>query len=87
MHLKLSFAKQAINAPRKLYSREAKRNLSKLIENERPDIAHIHLYKGGLTASILPVLKRNHIPTVITLHDFSLLCPRNIFLNGNDEYL
>jgi glycosyltransferase involved in cell wall biosynthesis len=83
--LKLSFARQAINTPRKLYSREAKRNLNKLIEVERPDIAHIHLYKGGLTASILPVLKRNHIPTVITLHDFSLLCPRNIFLNGTDD--
>jgi glycosyltransferase involved in cell wall biosynthesis len=83
--LKLGFIKQTINTPRKLYSQEAKRNLNKLIENERPDIAHIHLYKGGLTASILPVLKRNHIPTVITLHDFSLLCPRNIFLDGNDN--
>jgi len=83
--LKLSFTRQTINTPRKLYSGEAKRNLNKLIENERPDVAHIHLYKGGLTASILPVLKRNHIPTVITLHDFSLLCPRNIFLNGTDD--
>lgn len=83
--LKLSFVKQTINAPRKLYSLEAKRNLNKLIITERPDIAHIHLYKGGLTASILPVLRRNHIPTVITLHDFSLICPRNLFLNGNDD--
>ena len=83
--LKLNFAQQLLNTPRKLYSFEAKRNLSRLIKIIRPDIAHIHLYKGGLTASILPVLKRNQIPTILTLHDFSLLCPRNIFLDGNDN--
>jgi len=83
--LKLSFKEQLVNTPRKLYSFEAKRKLDKLIHITKPDIAHIHLYKGGLTASILPVLRKNKIPMVITLHDYSLLCPRNIMLDGNDE--
>lgn len=83
--LKISFIQQIVNTPRKLYSLKAKRNLNKLIRNLRPDVAHIHLYKGGLTVSILPVLKKNKIPTVITLHDFSLLCPRNLFLDGNNN--
>lgn len=80
--LKIGFIKQIISTPRKLYSFKAKRNLDRLIKDTKPDIAHIHLYKGSLTASILPVLKKNKIPTIITLHDFSLLCPRNLFLDG-----
>jgi glycosyltransferase involved in cell wall biosynthesis len=68
-----------------LYSFEAKRNLEKLILEAKPDVAHIHLYKGGLTASILPVLKKYKIPVVITLHDYSLLCPRNIMIDGDGK--
>jgi len=80
--LKIGFIKQILSTPRRLYSLMAKRNLERLIKDTKPDLAHIHLYKGSLTASILPVLKKNKIPTVITLHDFSLLCPRNLFLDG-----
>jgi len=83
--LKLNFKDQLLNTPRKLYSFEAKRNLEKLVLETKPDVAHIHLYKGGLTASILPVLKKYKIPVVITLHDYSLLCPRNIMIDGGGK--
>jgi glycosyltransferase involved in cell wall biosynthesis len=81
--LELSFTRQLLSTPRKLYSFKAKRNIEKLICDTKPEIAHIHLYKGGLTASILPVLRRNQIPVIITLHDYSLLCPRNILIDGD----
>ena len=81
--LKLNFVEQLVYMPRKLYSREASKNIARIIDKFRPDLAHIHLYKGGLTAAILPVLKRKKIPVVITLHDYSLLCPRNIMIDGN----
>lgn len=71
--------------PRKLYSSEAKGKLIKLLNTFKPDIAHIHLYKGGLTASILPVLRKHKIPTVISLHDYSLICPHNILVDGDDN--
>jgi len=83
--LKLNFVEQLAYMPRKLYSRESGRSLKKLIEHFRPDLAHIHLYKGGLTASILPVLRKSQIPVVITLHDYSLLCPRNIMIDGDGK--
>jgi glycosyltransferase involved in cell wall biosynthesis len=83
--LNLTFIRQLLNTPRKLFSLEAKRNLEKLLIIAKPGIAHVHLYKGGLTASILPVLRKYRIPTLITLHDFSLLCPRNIFLDGDSN--
>lgn len=81
--LELGFTKQLLSTPRKLYAFEAKRNLGKLIRDTKPDIAHIHLYKLGLTASILPVLRKNRIPVIITLHDYGLLCPRNIMIDGD----
>ncbi len=56
-----------------------------MIEKTQPDVAHIHLYKGVLTASILAVLKKYHIPTAITIHDYSMLCPRNILFNADNQ--
>lgn len=81
--LKLNFIEQLVFMPRKLYSWQSGRNLKQVINQFKPDLAHIHLYKGGLTAAILPVLRKRRIPTVITLHDYSLLCPRNIMIDGN----
>jgi glycosyltransferase involved in cell wall biosynthesis len=83
--LKLNFVEQLLYMPRKLYSWESHRNLKKVINHFKPDLAHIHLYKGGLTASILPVLRRKKIPVIITLHDYSLLCPRNIMIDGDGK--
>ena len=83
--LKYTIAQKILKTPRQLYSFEASKKLSSLIEKERPDIAHIHLYKGVLTASILWVLKKYTISTCITLHDYSLLCPRNILFDGDNK--
>ena len=74
-----------INAITYFYNREAARNLQKLIDRERPDIAQIHLIWGQLTPSILKVLKRNGIPTVLTAHDYRLVCPAYTFRNGKGE--
>ncbi|MFY0608239.1 MAG: glycosyltransferase [Cyclobacteriaceae bacterium] len=61
--------------PSYLYSSKSEKLLSKLIEKEQPDIAHIHIFFGELSLSVLSTLKRYHIPIVMTLHDFKLLCP------------
>lgn len=83
--LKMSLIRKIISIPHFFYSREAKNKLNSLIHRIKPDIAHIHLYKGGLTSSILIALKKNNIPIVITLHDFGLLCPHNIMLDGKNN--
>jgi len=71
-----------LSVPRFLYSKEAGRKLGQLIRDHKPDIAHIHLYKGSLTPAILPVLKKEGIPTIATLHDYGFLCPHYLFLDG-----
>ena len=83
--LKLPTTQKILKTPRQLYSFEAAKKLSQLIEITKPDVAHIHLYKGVLTASIIPVLKKYRVPVAITLHDYSLLCPRNILFNADNK--
>ena len=78
----LSLFDKIKNIPRFLYSKQASSNLSKLLDKEKPDIAHIHLFKGTLTSSILSQLKKKEIPVVLTLHDYGLLCPHNLFIDG-----
>jgi len=48
----------------------------------KPDVAHIgHL--NHLSVGIVDVLYKLKIPTVFTLHDFWLMCPRGQFLQRN----
>jgi glycosyltransferase involved in cell wall biosynthesis len=58
-----------------IWNREAARNLEALIQETRPDVAHLHNIYHHLSPSILPVLARHGIPVVMTLHDLRLLCP------------
>lgn len=76
--------RNAVNLLFYFYNIEAARQLKRLVEAEKPDIAHIHLMWGQHSCSILPVLKENHIPIVYTVHDYRLVCPAYTFKNGNN---
>jgi glycosyltransferase involved in cell wall biosynthesis len=69
----------------KFYSTSAKKSIEQLIKEQKPDIAHFHNIIGGLSSSILPVLKKYNIPTVATFHGFKYLCPAYVFINGKGE--
>lgn len=67
--------KQQLKAARNIiYSTEAKHKLEKLIQDTKPDIAHLHIFQHQLSPSILDVLKKYDIPTVYTAHDLKMLC-------------
>jgi len=78
---KKSFLKKTSSILTYLYNFEASRNLSKLINEFKPDIAHLHLFYGIQTSSILKTLKKHKVPIVITLHDYKLICPTNLNLD------
>ena len=64
------------DAARYFWNRDAARQLRRLIAECGPfDIAHLHIYHGKQTPSILPVLKQAGIPIVQTLHEYKLACP------------
>ena len=54
-----------------------------IIENERPDIAHVHLLWGGIGVSIFSALRKHNIPLVHTVHDYRMICPAYTFKNNN----
>src|SRR6185503_16698800 len=55
------------------YSRRAARALTGLLRTERVDLAHLHIYYGQLTPSILAPLVRAGLPIVQTLHEYKPL--------------
>ncbi len=57
-----------------LFSRPARKIAEEIIEKERPEIAHLHIYYSQLTSSILKPLKKAGIPIVQTLHEYKLIC-------------
>lgn len=58
-----------------VYNKQASRKMELLIVEEKPDIAHLHSFWGGLSPSILIVLRKFNIPIVHTVHDYNLICP------------
>lgn len=57
------------------YNNDAKKKLAEFIENKKIDIAHLNIFYGKLTSSILKVLVDKKIPIVQTLHEYKLVCP------------
>lgn len=75
--------RQVRNLVNYFYNAEAARKLDQLIQDEQPDIAHIHLMWGQITPSIFPVLRRHHIPILFTVHDYRIVCPAYTFRDGH----
>lgn len=58
-----------------VYSIPARRSIGRLLDKANVDIAHLHIYYGKLTSSILKPLKDRGIPIIQTSHEFKLVCP------------
>ncbi len=67
-----------------LYSSEAVRKMRRLLRDHKPDIVHLHNIHHQISPSILDALHEYHIPAVMTLHDFKLVCPvYSLLSNGS----
>jgi glycosyltransferase involved in cell wall biosynthesis len=66
-----------------IYSRQNRLRLRELLSITGPDLAHLHIYYGQLTAAVLRPLKLSQIPVVQTLHEYRLYCPvSTLYRNG-----
>lgn len=79
----LSTFRKITSIPSYLYNRTASNKLEKLLNTFKPDVAHVHLFYGVLSVSILKTLKKYKIPVVHTIHDYRLLCPVKNFIDKN----
>nr|WP_203564140.1 glycosyltransferase family 4 protein [Deefgea sp. CFH1-16] len=68
-------------ASKVIYSFEAKNNISSLVDDFKPDIAHLHCIYHHLSPAIIPALKKSGIPVVMTAHDLKIACPAYKMLN------
>jgi len=75
--------KDRLKAPgRILYSLEAKKKFTKLLNDFTPDIIHIHNIYHQISPSILDAAAKKNIPVVMHLHDYKLICPNyQLFVN------
>lgn len=74
-------------SPLKLfYNIEAERNLNRLIQEVKPDIAHINCITHSLTPSVLVACRKNKIPSVVTFHDSHFACPSATLMKGFCHY-
>lgn len=64
-----------------VFNPAARAAMSRVVEREDPDLAHLHVYAGQLSASILKPLREHGVPVVQTLHDFKLGCPVRTFVS------
>ena len=58
-----------------IYNYDARKMLVNLLQNITPDLAHLQIYYGQLTPSILKPLIDREIPIIQTLHEYKLSCP------------
>lgn len=58
-----------------LWSWSSDRTLKKIINDFKPEVAHLHNIYHDFSPSILYVLKKRGIPSVMTLHDYKRICP------------
>lgn len=66
-------------ATRVLYSPQARTRIEALIEETKPDVAHLHNIAHQLSPSILHSLKKYKLPVVQTVHDYKFGCPTYSF--------
>lgn len=62
-------------APKIVYSLEAKRKLSAIIGDARPDLCHVHNIYHHLSPSVLVAARQARLPVVMTVHDLKIACP------------
>ncbi|MDO8281321.1 MAG: glycosyltransferase family 4 protein [Thermodesulfovibrionia bacterium] len=73
-------------AGRVIYSLEAKKRLTRLIEEYPVDVAHLHNIYHVFSPSILHVLKKKKIPVVMSLHDYKMVCGSYTLLRRHPIY-
>jgi glycosyltransferase involved in cell wall biosynthesis len=61
---------------RLFYATDVEHAVGQLEEDTKPDIAYVLHYLRKLSPSLLVALKRAHVPIVVRLSDYAMICPQ-----------
>ena len=61
-----------------VYNPFAEQDLHRAWRAQRPDIVHVHNFKGFSALAAWRAARRLRLPVVQTLHDYTLVCPRSV---------
>ncbi len=62
-----------------VWNGQISRRLRRLIQEERPDVVHLHNTFPLASPAVIHAAKAEGVPVVMTLHNYRLLCPAAIF--------
>ncbi|RMG25008.1 MAG: glycosyltransferase family 1 protein, partial [Methanobacteriota archaeon] len=62
------------------YSKASKRAMKDYLDRYEPDVVHVHNFFPKLTPSIFDACSERGVPTVMTLHNYRLICPGALFM-------
>lgn len=65
------------------FSPQAERLLERLLDEERPDILHVHHWKR-LSRNLVTVAAEARLPSVVTLHDLHVTCPQEFRIRDGE---
>jgi hypothetical protein len=69
---------------RAIYNPGSAKQLRNKIATYRPDVIHLHNFLPIASPSIIIESRRSHVPIVLTLHNYRLICPSaTLFYNGH----
>lgn len=80
----MGIKEKAINGAKLIYSVEAKKKVKNIVNDNTPDIAHLHIFQHQLSPSILKEIKKNGTYVVNTVHDLKVICPNYKMLNEGE---
>lgn len=63
-----------------IWSTRTLRDIDGLVADFRPDVLHVHNTVARISPAIFHAAARHRLPTVMTLHNFRLLCPQGLLL-------
>jgi glycosyltransferase involved in cell wall biosynthesis len=67
-----------------IYSTEARKRIGHMIEDFRPEVAHVRNIYHHLSPSILWELKSRRVPVLYHINDFKLICPNYNLVSSGD---
>ena len=69
-----------------LYNRRQEREIRDLVQRYKPDIVHVHNFFPQISPSVFYACRKEHVPSIHTLHNYRILCPSTTLFHDGELY-